>query len=38
LADHDTDLDVGDNVALRLERPLFFDRDGQRVRAPGDQR
>ncbi|HVY98472.1 MAG TPA: ABC transporter ATP-binding protein [Dongiaceae bacterium] len=33
LADHDTDLDVGDNVALRLEQPLFFDREGQRVRA-----
>jgi multiple sugar transport system ATP-binding protein len=32
LADHDTDLDIGDSVALRLERPLFFDREGQRVR------
>jgi multiple sugar transport system ATP-binding protein len=33
LADHDTDLDVGDSVALQLERPLFFDREGQRVRG-----
>jgi len=33
LAGHDTDLDVGDNVALQLEQPLFFDRDGMRVRA-----
>jgi multiple sugar transport system ATP-binding protein len=32
LADHDTDLDVGDSVALRLEQPLFFDRAGIRVR------
>ena len=33
LAGQDTDLDVGDNVALQLERPLFFDREGMRVRA-----
>jgi multiple sugar transport system ATP-binding protein len=33
LADHDTDLDIGDSVALQLERPLFFDREGQRVRV-----
>jgi len=33
LAGHDTDLDVGDNVALQLEQPLFFDAEGQRVRA-----
>jgi len=33
LADHAADLDVGDSVALTLERPLFFDRAGQRVRA-----
>jgi len=33
LADHETNLDVGDTVALRLERPLFFDRGGGRVRA-----
>jgi len=33
LAGHDTDLDVGDNVALQLEQPLFFDAGGQRVRA-----
>jgi multiple sugar transport system ATP-binding protein len=33
LADHDTDLDVGDSVALRLERPLFFDHEGLRVRG-----
>jgi multiple sugar transport system ATP-binding protein len=33
LANHDTDLDIGDSVALQLERPLFFDAEGQRVRA-----
>jgi multiple sugar transport system ATP-binding protein len=33
LAGPDTDLDVGDAVALALERPLFFDGDGMRVRA-----
>jgi multiple sugar transport system ATP-binding protein len=33
LAGQDTDLDVGDAVALKLERPLFFDGDGMRVRA-----
>jgi multiple sugar transport system ATP-binding protein len=32
LAGQDTDLSVGDSVALQLERPLFFDRDGMRVR------
>ena len=32
LAGHETDLDIGDSVALQLERPLFFDRDGMRVR------
>jgi multiple sugar transport system ATP-binding protein len=33
LAGQDTDLDVGDSVALKLEQPLFFDREGQRVRG-----
>jgi multiple sugar transport system ATP-binding protein len=33
LADHDLAFDVGDTVALELTRPLFFDAEGQRVRA-----
>jgi multiple sugar transport system ATP-binding protein len=33
LAGPDMDLDVGDAVALKLERPLFFDGEGMRVRA-----
>jgi multiple sugar transport system ATP-binding protein len=32
LAGQDAELSVGDSVALQLERPLFFDRDGMRVR------
>jgi multiple sugar transport system ATP-binding protein len=33
LAGPDLELDVGDAVALKLERPLFFDGEGMRVRA-----
>ena len=33
LAGQDTDLEVGDAVAVKPERPLFFDGDGMRVRA-----
>jgi multiple sugar transport system ATP-binding protein len=33
LADPDTDLEVGDRVAIELARPLFFDAEGVRVRA-----
>jgi multiple sugar transport system ATP-binding protein len=33
LAGQDTNLEVGDAVALKLERPLFFDGHGMRVRA-----
>jgi len=32
LVDPDTELKVGDTVAIAFTRPLLFDRDGQRVR------
>jgi multiple sugar transport system ATP-binding protein len=32
LVDPDEGLDVGDEVAVNLQRPLFFDADGQRAR------
>ncbi|MBV8566768.1 MAG: TOBE domain-containing protein, partial [Methylobacteriaceae bacterium] len=33
LADPDSDLAVGDDVGVRLVRPLFFDADGVRINA-----
>jgi multiple sugar transport system ATP-binding protein len=33
LADPDSDLEVGDNLAIELTQPLFFDAEGGRIRG-----